>query len=82
MTDPPLCLPLNITAFCSDSLDTDNETIDFLWIYVREAIWDDGLGEETQDLLRSKTLLSRFLKYGIRHKIGERDISILAIIDV
>ena len=49
---------------------------------MREAIWDDGLGEETQDLLRSKTLLSRFLKYGIRHKIGERDISILAIIDV
>lgn len=77
-TDPPLSLPPNVVAFCSESLGTNNETIGSLWNYVREVVWNNGLGDEAQELLRNKTLLGCFLNYGVRHQIGECDMSIIA----
>ena len=56
----------------------NNETIGSLWNYVREVVWNDGLGDEAQELLRNKTLLGYFLNYGVQHQIGECDMSIIA----
>ena len=69
-TDPPLTLPLNVITFCSDSLSTEHEIINWLWIYVWEVVWHDGASDRDEELLRNKSLLSLFLKYGARHQIG------------
>ena len=54
----PLTLPLNVIAFCSDSLGTEHEIINRLWIYVREVVWHDGASDRDEELLRNKSLRS------------------------